>query len=123
MLKSYLKALLEGFLTSKSEWVGKQTMPSSVSQQITIEIPNEWVQVTAPFDGWFTVSTNSLSSNFGQIEISYDSNPIRIKSAAYKQYSGVVVPVQKGELLTYKFSDATTVTGFIGAFVKSVGVS
>lgn len=100
MLKQFIKSLLESFLSSKRQWVGRQSLPSGSTQEIVVT--GKSGTATATCDGWCRIQGNTT-----WIRFSGDGVFVSIRSPN-RDWPTTSLPVKKGSKLAYEFGADST---------------
>ena len=113
MLKKYLQALLEAFVQSKRDWIGRQALPydNSTKQGLT----GASGRIIVPFDGWARVQCNSngFRVSCGQANITI--------ATPTKSWPSLLIPVQKGYGLDYIIEEPRNEADQFVCFIPNFG--
>lgn len=113
MLKKYLQALLEAFISGKRSYISNQAMPSDTV--IVIATQGGMGHYIAPFDGDLVVSAESN----GTMAHCWSGNSHGIRCKSESAYAAVFMPVKKGDGVNYNLGTSDQ-SAFV-AFVKTIG--
>lgn len=113
-LKSLVQLFAEKFLQSKKEWVGHQASPATGDASATTFTPTAsgvWVDVVAPFDGYFWVCgiTTKIILDYGGLWQGVADST--------RSYKGFSLPVSKGTTIRYNIN--TDAESLFGGFKKN----
>lgn len=113
---------LKSLLQSLFKLSGSQAMPSGSRVVQEIQSIGEWQVFTAPFNGYFSVSTAQSGGSIDSFEITNETAQLfyRMPSIA-PTYVGGSVTCRKGDKLQILLSNPTGSSTYVGNFIRIVG--